>query len=275
LNADDTGYENTGVGVGTLSQTTTGDNNTAIGAVALLSNTRGSFNTAAGQFALNNNTTGENNNAFGSAALLHNTTGSHNIGVGDNAGSSLTTGSYNIDIGNEGVAGEGDTIRIGSSNQKATYIAGIYGTSVSGNAVVVNSSGQLGVVVSSERFKTDIQSMGSASDKLQQLRPVTFHLKTDPQGNLQYGLIAEEVAKVYPDLVIRDESGRIDGVRYDELTPLLLNQLQQQQLQLTAQAAQLQQMQQQLSDLRDVEQVLLRQAGSLPQLQAAAFVAER
>src|SRR6202035_4844350 len=91
-----------------------------------------------------------------------------------------------------------------------------------------NSSGQLGVVVSSERFKTDIAPMGSYTAKLQALRPVKFHLKTDPHGAIQYGLIAEEVAKVYPELVIRDETGRIDGVRYDELAPMLLNEMQKQ-----------------------------------------------
>jgi hypothetical protein len=133
-------------------------------------------------------------------------------------------------MSNVGVAAESGVIRIGTTGtQTKAFIAGIYGTSVSGSAVVVNSSGQLGVVVSSERFKTDIAPMGSDSAKLQTLRPVKFHLKSDPTGEVQYGLIAEEVAKVYPELVIRDETGRIDGVRYDELAPMLLNQMQEQQ----------------------------------------------
>jgi hypothetical protein len=102
---------------------------------------------------------------------------------------------------------------------------------------MVNSSGQLGVVVSSERFKTDIAPMGSDTAKLLALRPVKFHLKTDPHGAVQYGLIAEEVAKVYPELVVRNETGRIDGVRYDELAPMLLNQMQEQQKVLAGQAA--------------------------------------
>jgi len=96
----------------------------------------------------------------------------------------------------------------------------------------VDSSGQLGVLASSERYKTAISAMGANTDKLSQLRPVTFHLKSDPHGEVQYGLIAEEVDKVYPELVIRNESGRIEGVRYDELAPMLLNEVQKQQAQL-------------------------------------------
>jgi trimeric autotransporter adhesin len=115
-------------------------------------------------------------------------------------------------------------IRIGvQGTQVATYVAGIYGNPVTGSAVVVSSTGQLGVTVSSERFKTAIVPMRSDTSKLGQLRPVSFKLKSDATGTRRYGLIAEEVAKVYPELVIRDESGRIDGVRYDELAPMLLN----------------------------------------------------
>jgi hypothetical protein len=181
-----------------------------------------------------------------------------NIAIGVAAGTNLTSGSNNIDIGNQGVAAESNTIRIGTkSTQTATYIAGIYGTSVSGSAVMVSSTGQLGAVVSSERFKTAIAPMGENSGKLQQLRPVTFKLKTDPKGPLQYGLIAEEVAKVYPDLVIRDQAGRIAGVRYDELAAILLNEVQQQQKRksaqderIAAQQGQFDVMQRQLAELK-------------------------
>ncbi len=103
----------------------------------------------------------------------------------------------------------------------------------------MTSAGQLGVLGSSERYKTDITPLGPRTEKLQQLRPVSFHLKTDPRGTLQYGLIAEEVAKAYPELVIRDGAGKIQGVRYDELAPLLLNEVQQQQHKLAAQDAKL------------------------------------
>ncbi len=246
LDANSTGYSNTAVGTGTLAANTQGNSNTAIGfqalqqntdgfqntasgVDALLSNTTGSYNVAAGSEALLDNTSGNANLAFGIQALHSNTSGSSNIGVGYAGGYNLTTGSNNIDIGNVGVAGESGVTRIGTaSKQTATYIAGIYGKSVTGSAVMISSTGQLGVTVSSERFKTGIAPMGERSAQIAHLRPVTFHLKSDPRGALQYGLIAEEVAKVYPELVIRDGSGRIDGVRYDELAPMLLNEVQQQ-----------------------------------------------
>jgi hypothetical protein len=170
--------------------------------------------------ALYGNRTGNYNTASGTDALFSNTSGSSNIAEGYKAGYNLTTGSNNIDIGNLGVAARAARSASARHQPKSkTFIAGIYGTSVTGSAVVVSSTGQLGVTVSSERYKTGITPMGRPLAKLGQLRPVTFHLKTDPHGALQYGLIAEEVAKVYPDLVIRNESGRIDGLRYDELAP--------------------------------------------------------
>jgi hypothetical protein len=158
--------------------------------------------------------------------------------LGYQAGLTLKTGSYNIDIGNpgestDGVASDSGVIRIGTQTptalQTSTFIAGIYNVPLSGNAVVVTSDGQLGVAaVSSERFKTDIAAMGTNTGKLDQLRPVTFKLRSDASGTVQYGLIAEEVARVYPELVIRDKNGRVDGVRYDELAPMLLNEVQKQ-----------------------------------------------
>jgi hypothetical protein len=157
--------------------------------------------------------------------------------VGYKAGLHLTTGSDNIDIGNGGGATDSKMIKIGDPGmQEKTFIAGIYGASVSGSPVYIASNGQLGTVVSSERFKTAIAPMGSNTAKLDKLRPVTFKLKSDATGTRQYGLIAEEVAKVYPELVIRDQNGRVDGVRYDELAPMLLNEMQQQQQRIEAQA---------------------------------------
>jgi hypothetical protein len=134
----------------------------------------------------------------------------------------------------DGVATASGVIRIGTSLptplQTATYIAGIYDNSLTGLAVVVTPSGQLGVIgKSSERFKTAITPMGRETSKLEQLRPVKFHFRTDAKCALQYGLIAEEVATVYPELVIRDQKGRIDGVRYVELAPMLVNEVQQRQ----------------------------------------------
>jgi Chaperone of endosialidase len=252
------GSYNTVSGVNALYSNTTGGNNSASGTFALFSNTSGSNNTASGYNALNGNyvatqiyATGSNNTGIGAYALYSYSTGNNNIAAGYQAGYNLTTGSNNIDIGNVGAAGESNTIRIGTKGtQKATVIAGIYGTSVRGADVVVSSTGRLGVRVSSEHYKTAIAPMGANSSKLQQLQPVTFHLKTDPRGALQYGLIAEEVAKVYPELVIRNESGRIDGVRYDELAPMLLNEVQQEQLKIATQAAQLRDVQQQLAMLQ-------------------------
>jgi hypothetical protein len=260
LAANNIGDDNTAVGAVALSVNTEGYGNTSTGALSMAANTLGNNNTAMGYQSLYLNGTSANNTAIGSQALVSNT-GSDNIGIGYQGGMSLSSGNNNIDIGNLGVAGESNTIRIGTpSTQAATYIAGIYGNTVSGTQVVVNSKGQLGVVMSSERFKTDIEPMGEASARLRQLRPVTFHYKNDAHGSLQYGLIAEEVAKVYPDLVVRDSSGRIDAVRYDELAPLLLNELQREQKALRAQTAQLHDLQMQLTELKDVE---------LPRLKAA------
>lgn len=186
-------------------------------------------------------------------ALWSNTTGSGNIAVGNDAGYAVTSGSGNIEIGNYGTRTDSRTIRIGANNtQTATYIAGIGSAHVTGAAVYVSATGQLGVLASSERYKTSIAAMGANSARLRQLRPVTFHLRSEPRGALQYGLIAEEVDRVYPDLVIRDESGTIQGVRYDELAPILLNEVQQQQRTLRAQAKQLHELQQQLTALKEL-----------------------
>jgi hypothetical protein len=244
---------NTALGSSALFGNESGDNNTASGYEALYANTVGNYNNASGYFALRGNSSGSQNNASGVQALYHNTTGNYNtasgtdalfsnttgstdIAEGYKAGYNLTTGSNNIDIGNLGVAAESGTIRIGTtSTQTKTFIAGIYGTSVAGSAVVVSSTGQLGVTVSSERFKTAITPMGAETAKLGRLRPVSFRLKSDATGMRQYDLIAEEVARVYPELVIRDASGRIDGVRYDELAPMLLNVVQKQQQEIAEQ----------------------------------------
>jgi hypothetical protein len=171
-------------------------------------------------------------------ALGANTTGSNNIALGISAGARLTTGSNNIAIGNFGVAGESRTIRIGTRGvQTKTFVAGVRGVTVTGGvAVLVNSVGQLGVQSSSARFKEDISPMTPAlSERLLQLRPVTFRYRqADESGAkpLQYGLIAEEVAKVYPELVAYDSQGRPEAVAYQTLSSLLLNEYQRQHRQL-------------------------------------------
>lgn len=231
---------NTGVGSLALNALTTGNYNTASGYEALHADTAGIQNTANGGEAMFHNTKGNYNTAVGMNALTGNTTGSMNTAIGYKAGLALTTGSNNIDIGSQGVAAESDVIRIGSASQTATYVAGIHNNTSTDNTflpVVVNSAGRLGVASqSSERFKTDIAPMGSSTTKLEELRPVRFHFKHDTNGTQYYGLIAEEVAKVYPELVVHGPNGRIDGVRYDELAPMLLNEMKLQKQQLYAQA---------------------------------------
>src|SRR5437763_1314034 len=184
-------------------------------------------NTAEGDGALSSVTTGFSNTANGSSALFSNTTGSSNIALGVSAGQNLTTGNNNIDIGNPGVAAEANTIRIGTvGTQTKTFIAGISGAGVTGVAVKVNAAGQLGTAPSSERFKDAIKPMDKASEAVLALKPVTFHYKKelDPDGTPQFGLIAEEVAKVNPDLVARDDQGKIYTVRYDAVNAMLLNE---------------------------------------------------
>ncbi len=262
LQGNATGGGNTAAGYEALAYNSSGANNTAFGLAALLLNTTGKGNAAQGVNALYNNTTGIRNLGIGSNALFSNVSGGYNIALGFNAGYNVLNGSNNIEIGSEGAAGDNATIQIGvQGTQVHTTIAGIYGTLVTGaSAVYVTAAGQLGVQGSSERFKTDIAAMPQLSEKLAQLRPVTFRYRTDPKRVRQYGLIAEEVAKVYPELVIRDPAGKIMGVHYEELAPMLLNEIQQQQRTNTAQAARIHdlehqhaEMQQQLAELADLK----------------------
>jgi len=227
------GDDNSAAGTSALAFNKNGNENTASGYAALEKNTSGSQNTATGAYAMQDSTSGHYNTASGVDALLSNTSGSSNIAEGYKAGYDLTTGSNNIDIGNKGTAGESNTIRIGTfSTQQTIYLAGA-ATGLTGSSFsqlsVDTTTGQIGVApLSSERFKTAITPMGASSGKLDELRPVTFQYKSDPRGARQYGLIAEEVAKVYPELVVRDAQGQIISVRYDELAPMLLNEAQQQ-----------------------------------------------
>ena len=226
LTGNTTGYLNTATGSYALQNNTTGVQNTAI--AGLSSNTTGSYNTASGNGALAYNTTGNFNTASGFNALLYNTTGGNNIALGAAAGSNLTTGSHNIDIGNHGVRGEANTIRIGNQGtQTATFIAGISGASVpAGVAVIVDSSGHLGTTTSSERFKDEIKPMDRASEAILALQPMTFRYKPelDPDRIQQFGLVAEQVEKVNPDLVARGADGKPYTVRYDAVNAMLLNE---------------------------------------------------
>jgi hypothetical protein len=220
-----TGSANAAVGINALLSNIDGALNTALGYQALESNTSGGANTAVGQAALHTNTIGTHNTAIGSGALSTNIMGSDNIALGDAAGVSIT-GDDNIAIGSEGNPGESETIRIGHLQTK-TFIVGIHGVTTGiGNAipVLIDSAGQLGTMNSSRRFKKEIEPMDKTSEVILGLKPVTFHYKNDNTSTPQFGLIAEQVAEVNPNLVVRDDHGEIYTVRYDAVNAMLLNE---------------------------------------------------
>jgi hypothetical protein len=243
-------------GVNALFHNGLGQRNTASGVQALFSNTSGFGNTAAGYLSLSQNDSGFDNTAVGRQALENNTSGSFNIAVGNLAGHDLTTGTNNIDIGNRGVAGEAQTIRIGEQGtQTATFIAGIFGsTAIGGVQVFINSNGQMATVTSSARFKDDIKPMDKASEAIPRLKPVTFHYKPelDPIGIPQFGLVAEEVEKVNPNLVVRDEDGKVNTVRYDAVNAMLLNEFLKEHRQVEEQKAGLAEMKSVVSKQEEV-----------------------
>jgi len=234
LGNNTTGAANVAVGAGALALETNGVSNTAVGTNALEANTTGIENTAIGDEALTISN-GTNNSALGHFALFRNTTGNFNTAVGDEALFSNTTGSLNIAIGRE--AGDSITtadnaICIGSNLTGANVsnscfignIRGVTTTNADAVPVLIDSAGQLGTASSSGRFKRDITPMDQASDSILALKPVTFHYKSDEKNTPQFGLIAEEVAKVNPDLVVRDKNGEIYSVRYEAVNAMLLNE---------------------------------------------------
>jgi Chaperone of endosialidase len=214
-----TGGANTAIGEAALFLNTVGSDNAATGNNALQNNTQGNNNTANGAAALFSNTTGGGNTAIGQNALTNNSAGSDNTAIGQDAGSNETTGSSNVYIGAgmSGVAGENN----------ACYIASIFGqTSTNGMPILINSNNKLGTTTSSKRFKEEIKPMGKNSEALLALKPVTFRYKRkiDPAGTSQFGLVAEDVEKVNPDLVVRDKEGKPYSVRYDQVNAMLLNE---------------------------------------------------
>jgi trimeric autotransporter adhesin len=224
LFSNQTGIYNTANGMNALWANSSGSVNTANGATALYNNTSGIQNTANGAAALYYNTTGSDNTAIGFNALTDNTTGSRNIALGSFGGTRIT-GYNNIAIGNDGRPDESDTIRIGSHNHVATYMGGIFSFgSADGVAVYVNSDGKLGTNPSSRRFKKEVKPMDQTSEIILALKPVTFQYKSDGKNTPQFGLIAEEVAAVNPELVVRDQNGDIYSVRYDAVNAMLLNE---------------------------------------------------
>jgi Chaperone of endosialidase len=248
LRSDTTGSFNTAIGAGTLVANTANEN-TALGAGALLSNTTGLQNTASGTFALFSNAEGNANTAIGTHALISNTTGFENTAVGRDALSGNTGGVGNTAVGVSALgSANGSTstaigflaglnvttasnvICIGALGQNVSnscYIGQIFGvTSSGGTAVFINSDGKLGTATSSRRFKEEIEPMDTASEALFALKPVTFRYRKDidPNGASQFGLVAEDVEKADPDLVVRDKEGRPYSVRYDQVNAMLLNE---------------------------------------------------
>ena len=226
LRANTQGNFNTAVGAGVLDANVSGDRNTATGFNALTNNRAGSDNTANGAGALAGLTGGSSNTAMGDSALGALTNGNGNIAIGDSAGAGLIgVGNNNIYIGNNG-ASENSTIRIGKPSNVRTFIAGISGVGVMGMPVSVNAGGQLGLATSSQRFKDEIKPMDQASEAILGLKPVSFCYKKDidPAGTRQFGLVAEDVEKVNPDLVMRDKEGKPFTVRYDAVNAMLLNE---------------------------------------------------
>ena len=280
LEDNTTGSGNTATGQNALNANTTGNQNTAVGFQAMMTNNAGGSaafganamqlsidaccDAAFGTQALQNNTFGQQDTAIGGLALSNNTTGNNNIAVGFQAATSVTgANSNNIHIGSVGASGDGaaansGVIRIGTpGTQTSFFAAGVTGvtTGLAGAVnVVVDGNGQLGTISSSARFKEDINDMGDASSGLLRLRPVTFRYKQpylDGSKPLDYGLIAEEVADVYPDLVVKNADGQVQTVQYQKLTPMLLNELQKQAEQIRQQAEQNRLQTEQIRSLED------------------------
>ena len=264
LGLNTTGKNNTGIGNLALGSNTVGEDNIAVGVEALASNTTGYGNTAIGRHALFSNVDGATNTAVGVNALWQ-ATGFNNVAIGMDAGSSLTSGNENIAIGNAGTGADTGVIRIGFT-QTATFIAGIIGaeTGAPGIPVLVDGNGQLGTVSSSRRYKYDIAAMPEMSEMLAKLRPVTFRYKqaqNDGTHPLQYGLIAEEVAEVFPDLALFNKDGSVETVKYHLLPSFLLAGYQAQQTTIAAQAQR----------IEALESRLQRLEALLPNTKAAAL----
>jgi hypothetical protein len=281
LNHLTAGNQNTATGLRALFSDTSGGFNTATGVYSLFANTTGFFNNATGAYSLAHNTTGGNNTANGYSALYFNNEGEQNTAVGSaalyrstasgntalgfQAGLNQTTGGNNIYIGDLGFDGEFDVIAIGAAPAgdpyQVTYIGGIFGATTvnQGTPVLIDDRGQLGTVSSSRRFKKDIKSMDEASEAILALNPVTFRYKTGAGDAPQFGLIAEEVAAVNPDLVVRDKKGEIYTVRYDAVNAMLLNEFLKEHKKVEAQGRRIQEQETTITQLKqEMETVVAR-----------------
>ena len=285
LAANITGWQNTAIGESVLTSNTLGAHNTGIGEDSLFGNLSGNHNTAWGESTLYNNvaggyyalntTTGSGNAAIGHQASMNLVTGDYNTAIGYQSGYGLTSGSHNIYVASAGANTESYIIRMGTQGKHlGAYIAGISGvTATGGAAVYINSSGQLGTLPSSQRFKKDIKSLDATSEKIMNLRPVTFRYKqADEKGSFptQFGLIAEEVAKILPELVEFDEEGKPLSVFYHLLTPLLLAELQRGHVENQTQQTALNLLREQNAMFK-AELVAVRQQITLQAAQIASF----
>ncbi len=292
------GRQNTAIGQGALFATTSGELNTANGALALLNNTTGYQNTASGLGALFNNTTGFYNTASGVEALLKNVTGnrntaegvdalynaagSRNVALGYNAGYNIANGADNIIIGagQKAKTTDNGVIRIGNNtSQKRTFISAIRGVTTGlSNAVpvVVDANGQLGTINSSRGVKEDIQPMGEVSERLLELQPVTFRYKQpfeDGSKPVQFGLIAEEVAEVFPELAVKDANGNVETVSYHLLSSLLVNELQKEHRINESQAARIASLELQVAEIAELKNAMARMAQTVEQLNRERLLA--
>jgi Chaperone of endosialidase len=290
------GSSNTAVGAAALLLNTTGTLNTAVGTDALVFNDSGSENNAVGAFALFNNVTGNSNNAqghnaltalvgagslftgsgnnaFGGSALDTLVDGDGNTAVGDLAGDGLVTGQRNTYIGSDIVVGdESDTIRIGNPSSAQCFIAGIVGAGPFSSTVTIDpATGQLGELVSSERFKKDIDPMNKASEAIFSLKPVTFHYKKDKTNTAQFGLIAEEVAKVNPALIGVDKEGKPYTVRYEAVNAMLLNEFLKEHKKVEEQQASISQLK---SEMQTMVAQLKEQAAQIQKVSAQLEVSK-
>ncbi len=283
LFANTSGMDNTAVGDGVLEGNTTGSDNTGVGRFALFTNKSGLFNVALGSLTMLDNTTGSYNVAIGLNASLVNSKGSHNVGIGDSAlysnegsdnvaigsgaGSALRTGDDNVEIANRGVKTDSGVVRIGKEGtQTSTYIAGITASPLAdGVTVGISPTGQLGVRASSARFKEDIHPMARASEAILALKPVAFRYRKaiDPEGKAQYGLVAEEVEKVSPDLVAHDAAGQAFTVRYDEVNAMLLNEFLKEHRKVEAQGKEIVELKARGNEIAELKAMVREQAAQL------------
>ena len=274
LTSNTIGAHNTGIGEDSLFGNLSGNHNTAWGESTLYNNVSGNDNVAGGYYALNT-TTGSGNTAIGHQASMNLVAGDYNSSIGYQAGLGLTSGSHNIYVASAGANTESYIIRMGTQGKHlGTYIAGISGVTASGGAAVyINSNGQLGTLPSSQRFKKDIKSLETISEKIMALRPVTFRYKqADDKGGfpMQFGLIAEEVAKILPELVEFDPEGKPLSVFYHLLTPLLLAELQRGHSETQSQQTAVNLLREQ-NALFKAELLAMRQQINIQAVQIAAF----